>query len=279
MFTICKPTLDADEIFDACIKGIQNNENRVRLSNSKSYIRACYKVYKIHAGYSLLYKLNDEYEATGKLLKDELVKLYEQQLVKNKAGRVKYDLLLSLAPNGICPFCGFSQATTLDHYMPKKKYPSFSIIPINLVPACSDCNRGKNEGVATDQKSQVIHPYFDHKLFNEQWLYASVKQTSPASVTFYVSPPDNWHQIDKDRVKAHFDDFKLATRFSVQVATELAPLKYELKKVYDISSKVGVRDFLNSKKDASACVHLNWWRTAMYQALASSDWYCNGGFQ
>jgi hypothetical protein len=25
--------------------------------------------------------------------------------------------------------------------------------------------------------------------------------------------------------------------------------------------------------------HINSWQTAMFQALAASDWYCNGGFQ
>lgn len=281
MFAIDKPELDIDSVFDACVNSIKDQSVRKRILGTKSYIRGSHKVYNIHAIYSLLYDLNDEHigntfcDAT----KTELVKLYEQQLVKNKEGRKKYDLLLQLAPDGICPFCGFAQASTLDHYLPKQKYPSFSISPLNLVPSCSDCNTGKNEDVAGNELEQIIHPYYDHALFEEQWLFAFVNNTIPASLTFFTRPPVHWQQVNRDRVKSHFKDFKLARRFSVQVATEISILKYELAYDFDISQGAGVKQALMNKQSASSKVYINWWKTAMYQALASSDWYCSGGFK
>lgn len=281
MFAISKPELDIDSVFEACANSIQDPLVRQRILDVKSYIRGSHKVYNIHAIYSLLYNLKDEYSSNPfcKATKTELVKLYEQQLVQNKEGRKIYDLLLNLAPGGICPFCGFSQASTLDHYMPKKKYPSFSISPLNLVPSCSDCNTGKKEDVAGNEREQIIHPYYDHKLFEDQWLFARVNNTTPASLTFFTRPPVHWQQVNHDRVQSHFENFKLARRFSVQVATEISTLKYELAYDFDISQGAGVKEALHKKQSASSRVNINWWKTAMYQALTSSDWYCDGGFK
>lgn len=281
MFAISKPELEINSVFDACVNSIQDPIKRDRILGIKSYIRGCYKVYNIHAIYSLLYNLNDEHISNPacNASKSELVKLYEQQMVQNKEGRKQYDLLVDRAPNGICPFCGFAQATTLDHYMPKKKFPSFSIIPLNLVPSCSDCNTGKNEDVAGNVQEQIIHPYYDHELFNEQWLFAEVNNTRPASLSFFTNPPVHWEDTDIERINSHFKDFKLARRFSVQVADEISILRHELEYDFNISQGSGVKKALIKKHSACSKVHKNWWKTAMYQALASSVWYCDGGFK
>lgn len=281
MFAISKPGLNIDLVFDACVNSIQEPLKRERIKGIKSYIRGCHKVYNIYAIYSLLYQLNDEHTVNSACVasKYELVKLYEQQMVQNKEGRRQYDILLNRAPNGICPFCGFAQATTLDHYMPKKKYPSFSICPLNLIPSCSDCNTGKNEDVAGAIQEQIIHPYYDHELFDEQWLFAIVNETKPASLTFYTAPPAHWGRNNVDRVFSHFKDFKLAKRFSVQVADEISILRHELEYDFEISQGNGVKQTLRKKHSSCERVYINWWKTAMYQALARSDWYCNGGFK
>lgn len=281
MFIISKPELNIDSVFEACVSSIRNPLKRDRISDIKSYIRGCNKVYNIHAKYTLLYQLNDEHKSNPACVasKNELVKLYEQQMVQNKKGRRQYDILLNRAPNGICPFCGFAQTSTLDHYMPKKKFPSFSISPLNLIPSCSDCNRGKSEDVAGAIQEQVIHPYYDHGLFDEQWLFATVNKTKPASLMFYINPPANWECNNISRVHSHFKKFELARRFSVQVANEISTLRYELDYDFEFSQEKGVRQALEKKYFACEKVYRNWWKTAMYQALASSDWYCQGGFK
>ena len=39
--------------------------------------------------------------------------------------------------------CHTSEVDTLDHYLPKSKYPSLSINPLNLIPICNKCNKTK----------------------------------------------------------------------------------------------------------------------------------------
>ncbi len=274
------PALEIDEVFTACAGSIQKIVDRERILGVKDYIRGAYKVYRLHGFYELLYLLNDEHDSNSackeRVTKNELVNLYENQLVNSKAGRVYYDKLLDYAPMGKCPFCTFGQALTLDHFIPKKKFPSFAIIPINLVPSCSDCNRGKNEDVAKSKDEQVIHPYFDHHLIKrEQWLFAEVIEGKEVAIKFFVKTPSHWNTVDKNRVESHFKSFKLARRFSVEAASELSELSIKLAGLgsNDIKMELAEQARIQMK------LHNNSWKTAMYQALAKNQWYCSRGFK
>lgn len=82
------------------------------------------------------------------------VKLYEKGLdlavIKNQNGNLKthYDAFVRINSKGICPFCGIDTLRSYemkgheayDHYLPKEKYPLYSINLKNLVPSCHNCN-------------------------------------------------------------------------------------------------------------------------------------------
>lgn len=62
----------------------------------------------------------------------------------------------------ICPMCGMpGNGGTIDHLLPKERYPEFSILSKNLVPACL-CNitRGTST-IAPNGRARVLHPYYD----------------------------------------------------------------------------------------------------------------------
>ncbi|MEZ8042174.1 HNH endonuclease [Vibrio sp. 10N.286.46.A8] len=224
---------------------------------------------------------NEDY-VVANVTKKELKDLYSAQMVpSSKPSRKYYDKIKLSAPLGICPFCGFGHVYTLDHYLPKAKYPLISILPVNLVPSCSDCNKGKSASTASNAGELCMHPYFDHGHFiNEQWLYAQVIETTPITITFFVAPPSTWSLTDQQRVSAHFSDFDLAKRYSVQAASELSTLKYELQYDFDFSGgSTGIRHELDKRIFAAEQQHKNSWKTAMYQALKLSGRYCNGGFR
>ncbi|MBB1288580.1 hypothetical protein H5085_06615 [Pseudoalteromonas sp. SR43-6] len=223
----------------------------------------------------------DDDTVTGNITKKELKGLYTQHMVpERKPARSYYDQLMMSAPLRICPFCGFGHVTTLDHYLPKAKFPLLSILPNNLVPSCADCNKGKSAGIAGTKQEQCLHPYFDQKHFvDDQWLYADVQETSPPTIRYYARPPHQWHDDDKVRVQNHFIDFKLENRLRTQAGTEIPHLKGELEYDFQINQAVGVKQALQRKFNIAVAQHANCWKTAMYQALANSDWYCTGGFK
>ncbi|KJW99614.1 hypothetical protein RZ87_09780 [Enterobacter roggenkampii] len=64
-----------------------------------------------------------------------------------------------------CPYCGNPMIPdTLDHFIPKGKWPEFSIFPNNLVPQCRGCApvKGENYYCTKSNSAMFIHPiYFD----------------------------------------------------------------------------------------------------------------------
>jgi len=64
-----------------------------------------------------------------------------------------------------CPFCGEEdRPSTLDHFLPKKKFPEYSVCLDNLVPMCTKCQGpdAKGQKVLSPNNSRLfIHPYFE----------------------------------------------------------------------------------------------------------------------
>jgi 5-methylcytosine-specific restriction endonuclease McrA len=284
MRAVYLPNFDVREVYQSCIKSIKNEELKDRLNQATNDIIMAANDYQQKAKTEQLYTIhpnncNPEEIALGSVTKGELIDVYSSQMVKNKNARPIYDKLLSLAPLGLCPFCGLGHASTLDHYLPKTKYPQLSVLPLNLVPSCKDCNTGKNAENALKVEEQCLHPYFDHQNFiADQWLYAKLKQTEPITIDFFVKPPNDWSNISKARVQAHFKNFKLDLRYAVAASNELAFLKDSFTNFGGSLGRNGVKDLLTSTAQSHARLHRNSWQTAMYQALTSSDWYCDGGF-
>ncbi|MDN3628641.1 MULTISPECIES: HNH endonuclease [Vibrio] len=280
------PLMRYTDVVNTCINSISSQEIRDRLEPVSADLLNAGHQYLSLAPTTALFTIptfvggNEDY-VVANVTKKELKDLYSAQMVpSSKPSRKYYDELKLAAPLGICPFCGFGHVYTLDHYLPKAKYPLISILPINLVPSCSDCNKGKSANTASNAGKLCMHPYFDHGHFiNEQWLYANVIETEPVTIVFFVAPPSAWNPIDKQRVLAHFSDFDLAKRFSVQAANELSTLKYELQYDFDFSGITGVQHELSKRVFAAERQHKNSWKTAMYQALRDSNWYCNSGFR
>lgn len=65
-----------------------------------------------------------------------------------------------LSPN-VCPMCGSLKTGTVDHYLPKSKFPEYSFYSKNLVPAC-DCNTKRGEALFGPNLGEfVLHPFFE----------------------------------------------------------------------------------------------------------------------
>lgn len=80
----------------------------------------------------------------------------------------------------LCAYCrqffpqGHGMAWTIDHILPKKRYPQFLLEPQNLAMSCWDCNKPKDEHDSYKGKLpkngcyphdgthfDIIHPHFD----------------------------------------------------------------------------------------------------------------------
>lgn len=280
MRAINKPLYAASAVFAKCVGSIEDEDLRTRLNGIALDVANAALDYEAKANSANLFTIpthagNNASVVLGGVTKGELKSVYTQHMVgAGKPARVTYEELRNLTK--LCPLCGFGHVRTLDHYLPKAKYPLYSVLPSNLVPSCGDCNTGKLASSANSAGEQSIHPYFDPThFFSEQWLFAEVKQTAPVTVDFFAAPPNSWDIVSQIRAAAHLKNFNLSARFSVQSADQLAILRYELSRFPDVASR---HEHLRQYAESCKSVHKNSWQTAFHQALANSAWYCEIGF-
>jgi len=226
-----------------------------------------------------LYEFVREAVIGGVVTTLEMEAVYTQRMVpKTAPGRATYDKLLSLARSGKCPLCAQRDASTLDHHLPKAHYPVLVVTPLNLVPSCKDCNKAKLASLPTNASEETLHPYFDD-IDGDRWLFASVQRTVPASLKFFVEPPDNWDAVLAARMHLHFETLGLGYLYAAQGADELLNMRHQLRLIHDIGGAVTVRSELLARAESARIVRVNGWRAAAFEAFAESDWFCDGGFK
>lgn len=284
MRALDEPLIEFSEVLGACFSGVSSSQEGVNLESIRPDLSLAAEEYQTKAPVANLHQIppfigSKDCTVVGLVTRKALTGLYSTQMVpEHKVARRYYDILRASAPGSMCPFCGVGVVSTLDHYLPKSKFPLLAVLPSNLVPCCKDCNTGKLAGIALSAEDQCLHPYYDHNHFtNEQWVFAHIEETNPATINYYVDPPADWTLIDRQRVEKHFNDFDLGGRYSIQAASELATLGHELLYDYQISGSEGVRAALIRKEQAARTQYINSWKVALYQALAESEWFCDRG--
>jgi len=120
-----------------------------------------YRAYSENSGNPFLVAPHDFGEGVG----DRQYSLYDSRKGSGPLRRIRRTKGLNS-----CPVCGSPVTGDLDHYLPRRKYPEFSIMRANLVPACTHCNSGgKRMTVHGEEPQRFIHPYFDKWADQEIW--------------------------------------------------------------------------------------------------------------
>jgi hypothetical protein len=279
MLKIPKPTLLTATVYADCISSTQNAIKKARLAACAPLILQAETELDNKVTKGLVYTIARETLVNRNVTVDELKYVYTVQMVAHPDGRVHYDKLLLSAPYNLCPLCGHRDVDTLDHYLPKAKYPRLSIVPINLIPSCTVCNKGKLMDYPTTAEDETLHPYYDD-IETVQWLKMHVLQTNPVSVAFYVEKHVGWSKLLSDRVEGHFKSFGLKRLYGIQAGRELAGMKRQLTGIYGKrSNHSGVKKFLLETAKSKSEVYLNLWQAVLYRELAADPWFCGGGFQ
>jgi hypothetical protein len=204
--------------------------------------------------------------------------LYTKKMADPRApGRAIYDEIRMAAPNERCPLCGRGVVYTLDHHLPKAYYPDLALTPINLVPACQDCNKNKTSALPTTAAEETLHPYFDD-VEGDVWLHARVMEVAPAAAFFSVVPPPTWSPTLAMRVRNHFRIYRLRPLYASLAGEEISNIRTLLAGPQAMSGAQGVRDYLTSVAASHRSTRQNTWQAAAYSAMASSNWFCDGGF-
>lgn len=278
MRVIDKPNNDPKEVFLTCISRVRNANLKNRLNSVADNVDEAAAEFDQNGMNKSFYRLNEHDNIAGIVTKNEMEKVYTSRMAKvGTPGRPFYEKLKASAPHAICPLCGHRTVSTLDHYLPKAHFPSLAVVPFNLVPACSDCNKLKLSVVPKTTEEQTLHPYYDDAT-SEQWLFSEVLEDTPVSIRFFVKDVDDWSDVLNARIKAHFNIYGLGSLYTSQAGTELANIRSQLNNILVKSNAENVREHLLESFKSRNNNHRNSWQTAMYKAMADNEWFCNGGF-
>jgi HNH endonuclease len=279
MWRVKKPTRSTLETFRTCIREIDNENLKGRLEQIEVTVVREGQVYDAAATNGQLHTLTRAKSIDDLVTVSEMSDLYKLQFSKQGSpGRGIYDELITATKNGRCPMCGQGVVSTLDHYLPKSRYPCLTVTPLNLIPACSDCNKKKLSSSPGAADEAILHPYFDD-VEQDRWLGAETLEGKPAVVRFFVRSVERWDEVKQARMQRHFKTLKLAALYASNAADELQNLRLGLSRIFRSGGVDGVQAHLRDAAESRAAVHVNSWQTAMYTALVGSDWYCRGGFE
>ena len=281
MFKLSQPNFDNLYIINLLVENMADNipmKSKLQETQNQTDLYAAWMAYDALANRHILHSI-PAYTGNGvinniigNLNYDDLISIYSNYFSKQgKEVRRIYDAILSQSER--CPFCGnIGISSQLDHYLPKKYYPQYSIYPKNLAPICRDCNEGFKKAIyATREEEQWIHPYFDKEIFfNEQWIsanYNAIDLEDPlATVEYFVNPPNSWPLVDQERVRQYFSKLNLGIRFSKEANNQLQTLIPQLIRLKQIMQYPMLIDFYRESYTNSERP-VNHWERIMYHAL------------
>ncbi|WP_052427519.1 HNH endonuclease [Neobacillus niacini] len=243
MDKLIEPSISIEEFYIELIENKRNNEKnnflKNRLSKIKDVLISEEKNYIDLAKTSTLHTIVEHTEiqipkSSDVVTKDEMESLYTQNLVSSPnsgdRGREVYDYLKSLALDKMCPYCSITKARTLDHYLPKAKFPTFAVTPVNLVPCCRDCNSEKDASFSNAANEMFIHPYYDD-VNNFIWLVAIVEENVwPISFKYNVKISYNQNSLLSNRIAHQYELLDLNSTFSDKANRQF---RYRLKSIVD----------------------------------------------
>lgn len=275
MIKLEKPQFQQENILDDCTENMQSGEgtSKERILSSKSEICKKSQEYDKLAEDGKLSTVTPQGVIAGGATKEDMIKLYNNKFArKGEKGRLYYDKIKLLAPHERCPFCGQRRVQTLDHILPKSKFPLYAVTPFNLVPACSDCNHDKSEDVFTSREEETIHPYYDD-FTDATWIKAKLVEEEPITFEFYVVCPELWDEIKFKRAKKHFEKYKLNNLYKSHACEEFDGCFYRIKKLYKRGGKKLAIEHLEESIEEREYIRLNTWQAAMYRAIIESKWF------
>jgi hypothetical protein len=273
MYHLPLPEVQIAELYPNCANRTDNPQLREALLLEGARVLQRSNIYDQMAQVSTLHEIAQENAVH--VTNAELGNLYERTLV-NGGERPTYLAIRGTGLFGRCPLCAQRDVGTLDHYLPKTSFPEFAVLPMNLVPCCFDCNHAKQGHTPVTISDQMFHPYFDD--WNDLELIRATIEVGETvyaefSVNVDVLPP-----VVADRAAEHFETLGLAALYSGHASVELVQRRASFQLTFQNGGPEALQAELLRESQSRRIPFPNAWQPVLYQALANSGEFVNGGF-
>ena len=185
-------------------------------------------------------------------------------------GSVQGAVLKAMRDHGLslCPACGEAGApNTLDHYLPKGKYPHFCVTPHNLFPMCDACQGEKGEKTGdTAAPRFFLHPYFDVFIAN-QVLELAIEPPFDTP-TFDLGAAAGLTAPQRALVNRHLLELGIIPRYGVFFRNQHQRLLRLVQSLRE--AKLDVAENLTIFRDNAAHPTRNAWEHVFYHAVVAN---------
>lgn len=267
--------VDATDVFDD-IAAAKYQPRRGQMQAARANVLAAYQGYE------------DAVPEVGELDEATLTDLQKETM--RHAFTVETEPMTALRGNLLkritvarCPFCGISESSTLDHYLPKEQYPEFSVFPKNLVPSCAICNTRKRDRIL-DKVTKVrkfLHPCYD-VIPDVEFLAVRTRMEANALILSYcLNRPAGMALPTFQHLRSHFNELDLADRYRRMGLEHLGGQYPALRRAYGPGEDAGrvSQKLIEGAEDFEEVSGPNYWLAKLYRALAGNDDFCDGGFE
>lgn len=204
--------------------------------------------------------------------KDKFINLYTRPI-----GTLKTNIIDILRDHTLasCPFCSEAgRPTTLDHFLPKEKYPEFSFLSNNLVPACDACQGADAKGskVLNGKGKRIfLHPYYDIPSGIEI-MVLTIKAPYSKGTDFELNVNEELDTGLKKLSKRHLKELNIEDRYRRWFKSEFLRLKkLVLGLLEQGESFEKVLFFLETAHAQGLLKGINYWDTVFYKSVLSNS--------
>lgn len=275
MRSISLLAIDAMDIFDE-IAAAKHQFRRSQLHEARANVLAAYLSYE------------DVAPEVGGLNKAPLTAPQKEAMrhafaVETKPMTALRGDLLNRVSVARCPFCGISESSTVDHYLPKEQYPEFSVFPNNLVPSCAVCNTRKQDHILIEGTNvrMFLHPCYD-AIPDVEFLTVRVRMEADAVImSYHLTQPAGIALRAFQHLRSHFNKLNLADRYRRMGLEHLGGQYPALRRAYGPGENLDrvAEKLIEGAEDFEQVSGSNYWLAKLYRALAGNVEFCDGGFE
>lgn len=272
MLKISHPDFGVEDIIEKCITSFKvNNTLKSKLETCKTKIIEEEKLYKELCEIKNFHTYPIQETIDSVLTVGEMSKIYNEKLVGGTA-REYYDRIKLSVEDEKCPFCGQKEIKEIDHFLPKEKYSTLALTPLNLIPICKDCNFLKRNYIPSSYQEVLFNPYFDD--FNsEEWLVARLSKSLPLRVKFLINTDISLSDDEIKRIGFTFERFQLGKTYRIEANSEINSMKFSWRNIFYSRGSEALQKRLEEDAESKKRHKNNSWQAALYDALSKSPWF------
>jgi hypothetical protein len=272
MKIINPPIIDSLDLFEK-IAASKNAPTQGVLKNISHHIKSRYSEYSTHkANLADISASALDADNRNALLHCYLVETQELRRMKSE---IKASHISSVGMK--CQFCGIETISTYDHYLPKEKFPEFSVHAPNLIPCCSTCNNKKRMIFLTELGERAIINIYYELIPDDQYLFSKIEFRNGIPVAnFYLQKPSNYSEYLFRLISEHYSRLDLLERYRENAPEILSETRVSIISHAKPNSDAVVRIWLRTEaENISIQYSVNSWKVPLFYAMANSNDFIN----